>query len=125
MLRLVLADDHAGIHPLIRRILGSEFEIVDAVLDGRALVESALANSPDVLVVDISMPGLSGIEAIRSLGPSLPKAVVVLTTHADPNLVEQAFRAGASGYVLKAKAAMDLAPAIHAALRGERFVSAS
>ena len=123
--RVVLADDQIGIHPLIRRILEPEFDIVDAVFDGQALMDSARAHRPDVLVVDISMPVMSGIEAIRRLEPPRTQAVVVLTTHADPSLLEQALKAGALGYVLKASAATDLAPAIRAALRGERFVSPS
>ncbi len=123
--RVVIADDHAGIHPLIRRILEPEFDIVDAVFDGQALMDSARAYEPDVLVVDISMPVMSGIEAIRRLETARTRAVVVLTTHADLNLLDQAVKAGALGYVLKARAATDLAPAIRAALRGERFTSPS
>ena len=121
--RVVIADDHAGIHPLIRRILEPEFDIVDAVFDGQALLDSARAHEPDVLVVDISMPVMNGIEAIRRLEAPRTRAVVVLTTHADPSLLEQAVKAGALGYVLKASAVTDLAPAIRAALRGERFTS--
>jgi DNA-binding NarL/FixJ family response regulator len=122
--RVVFADDHPGIHPLIRRILvTADFEVVDAVFDGPALIASARFHAPDALVVDIAMPGMSGIEALRRMDGARPRAVVVLTTHADPILLEQAIAAGALGYVLKAKAASDLGPALRAALRGERFVS--
>lgn len=123
--RVVFADDHAGIHPLVRRILEPQFEVVDAVFDGRALVDSAERHAPDVLVVDIAMPHLNGIDAVRRLSPQSKAAVVFLTTHADGALLSQALEAGARGYVLKAAAAADLVPAIHAALRGERFVSAA
>lgn len=123
--RVVFADDHAGIHPLMRRILEPQFNIVDAVFDGRALVDSTARHAPDVLVVDISMPYLNGLEAVRLLRPGSNAAVVFLTTHADPDLLAQALEAGAKGYVLKASAAADLVPAIHAALRGERFISSA
>lgn len=123
--RVVFADDHAGIHPLVRRILEPQFDVVDAVYDGQALVDSAALHAPDVLVVDISMPRLNGLEAVRRLRPQSRAAVIFLTTHPDRALLEQAIEAGADGYVLKAAAAADLVPAIQAALRGERFVSAA
>lgn len=123
--RVVFADDHAGIHPLVRRILEPQFNVVDAVFDGQALVESAALHSPDVVVVDIAMPLLNGLEAVRRLRLQSRAAVIFLTTHADPGLLEQALEAGGDGYVLKASAAADLVPAIQAALRGERFVSAA
>ncbi|MCC6539666.1 MAG: response regulator transcription factor [Bryobacterales bacterium] len=123
--RVVFADDHAGLHPLVRRILEPQFQVVDSVFDGQALVNSAAHHSPDVLVVDIAMPHLNGLEAVRQLRPLSNAVVVFLTTHADRALLEQALEAGAHGYVLKAAAASDLIPAIRAALRGERFVSAA
>ena len=124
-LRILLADDNAAIHPLIRKILGPEFTIVESVFDGQALVIATLTHAPEVLIVDISMPVMNGIEAIRQLASARPSAVVMLTTHADASLAQQALGAGALGYVLKGKAATDLVPAIHAALRGERFISSS
>ncbi len=123
--RVVFVDDHAGIHPLVRRILEPQFQVVDSVFDGQALLNSAARHAPDVLVVDISMPRLNGLEAVRQLRPESNAVVVFLTTHADSALLEQALEAGAHGYVLKASAASDLIPAIRAALRGERFVSAA
>ena len=120
-----MADDYEGIHPLIRRILEPEFAVVEAVLDGEALVTAVRTHRPEVLVVDIAMPRMNGIEAVRQILADRPHAVVMLTTHADVSLRDQAFRAGALGYVLKARAATDLAPAIRAALAGERFVSDS
>ncbi len=124
-LRILFADDNAAIHPFIHRILGPEFTIVESVLDGQALVAATLAHNPEVLIVDISMPVMNGIEALHRLASARPSAVVMLTTHADAFLAEQALGAGALGYVLKGKAATDLVPAIHAALRGERFISSS
>ncbi len=123
--RVLLADDNAAIQLLIRRLMEPEFVIIGSVFDGQALVTATLLHSPEILVVDIAMPGMNGIEALRKLASARPQAVIMLTTHADPGLVEQAHGAGALGYVLKGRAASDLLPAIHAALRGDRFVSAS
>jgi DNA-binding NarL/FixJ family response regulator len=126
---VVLADDNPRIQGLVARILRDEFQIVASVGDGDKLIEAAGQFLPDVIVVDISMPGLSGIDAVKRLGlsPRIGKApaIVFLTSYGDALLVGRALAAGGRGYVLKASAVEDLAPAIFAALRGETFVSAS
>ena len=125
-IRVLLADDHQLVVDDIRELLEPEFEVVSTVSDGEALVREARKLEPDVVVADISMPGMSGIqagEAIRSSNPGI--RIVILTMHDDRALVEQALDAGVLGYVVKVAAGEDLVPAILAALDGERFVSAS
>ena len=107
-------------------LLATEFSVIGTVTDGEQLVEAEAALQPDVLVVDISMPRLSGLEAtlrIRSRGSRVP--VVCLTAHTTDDVLEAAWDAGAVGYVAKASLAHDLIPAIRAALEGRRFVSMS
>jgi DNA-binding NarL/FixJ family response regulator len=89
------------------------------------MIEAAGLMHPDVLVVDVAMPRLNGIEAVRRLCPSTLPAIVFFSSHGDASLMEQAFAAGGLGYVLKGSAAEDLPLAIRAALRGETFVSPS
>jgi len=122
--RIVFADDHRSMHGLLNRILGAEFEIVAAVSDGLALIEAAREHQPDVLVVDISMPELDGIQAVKRLqeeGENFP--VVFLTTHTEAALVEQALKTGALGFVLKVHAADELALAIRETPAHRSFVS--
>ncbi len=122
--RVLLADDHMMVAEGLSRILSSEFELAGIASDGAALVEDAVRLRPDVLVVDISMPVLNGIDATRKLHKLLPSARVIITTvHADPALVAAAFKAGASGYVLKRAAASELVAAIREALNGRCYIS--
>ena len=112
-LRVLLADDNDILLGEVRAILEPKFDVVGEVGDGQALLEAARRLTPDVLVVDISMPGVSGIEAARKLhreGSS--SKIVFLTVHLDPALVEIAFEAGGMAYVLKTTAGEDLLPAI-------------
>jgi DNA-binding NarL/FixJ family response regulator len=123
-LRLLLADDHPALLAQIARLLAEEFEIVRAVGNGLDLVDAAARLDPDVIVLDITMPGLDGIEAARRLRQAGGRAqLVFLTVHDDPDYVRAAFEAGGVGYVVKARLAKDLVSALHAVQAGQRFVS--
>jgi len=122
--RVLLADDHADNSDLLCRLLQPEFEVVASVQDGITLVDAAETLSPDVIVTDISMPGLDGITASTVILRRNPAArIVLVTVHRDRILMERGLAAGALGYVLKLDAGDDLLPAVRAALRGERHVS--
>jgi DNA-binding NarL/FixJ family response regulator len=124
-IRVLIADDHADVLDDIRDLLEPDFDVVGAVSDGQQLLKAAEALKPDVIVTDISMPGLNGIEASRRIIEKDPDSkIILLTMHNDPALIEQGFAAGALGYVLKVKANMDLAQAIYQALKGKRFPAA-
>jgi DNA-binding NarL/FixJ family response regulator len=124
-LRLVIADDHPEVRQEIRELLNREFDVLRAVADGAALLAAATELKPDAVVSDIQMPELDGIEAgCRMLQRGLCNAIVVLSVYPDRYLVETAMRAGILGYVLKLDAFEELIPAIHTALRGERYLSA-
>jgi DNA-binding NarL/FixJ family response regulator len=122
--RLLLADDHAIVIEGLTRLLESEFEIIGTVADGRALLEAAQRLRPDVIVADLSMPLLNGLEALRQLRrASLPSKVVILSMHADVEFATQALRMGASAYVVKHSASESLSRAIQQVLNGRIFVS--
>ena len=108
------------------QLLAPEFDVLDAVLEGAALIRSASLRRPDVVVCDIQMPLVGGIEASgRILRDGFAKAVVALSMYNEPHLIRKAFAAGIGGYVLKTDAADELIPAIYSALGGERYLSAS
>lgn len=122
--RVVLADDHSELLDGLRRLLEPQFEVVGTAQDGQAVIAVANNLKPDVLILDISMPRVSGIEAARKLRQQNPSAkIVFLTMHQDPALVEQAFDTGASGYVLKIAARTELVIAINEVLAGRSFIS--
>ena len=124
--RVLIADDHRAILARVAEMLDQDFCVIGAVTDGAQLLTAEAALHPDVLVVDISMPVMGGIEAagrLRQRGSRVP--VVCLTANAQPDLVEAAWEAGALGFVAKISMARDLVPAIRAALEGRRFVSTS
>lgn len=122
--RVLLADDHPAMRERVKAILEPEFEVVGAVETGQALVRAAGELNPDVLVVDISMPILNGIDAVREILKSGSAAkVVFLTVHEDADTVPVCLEAGALGYVVKSRLASDLIPAIQFALNNHRFVS--
>ena len=123
-IRVLLADDHKIVLDGLRSLLEPEFELAGTVEDGRALVSAAEKLRPDVIVVDISMPLLNGIEAVRQI-KKLDKQVkvVFLTMHPDVTYAIRAFEAGASGYVLKHSAASELLTAIHEAIKGRTYVT--
>ena len=122
--RIVLADDKEEMLRTIALVLGDEFNIVGTAENGKHAVDLTTRLSPDVLVLDISMPVVNGIEAashLRALGSRA--RVVFLTVHTDPDFVEAARCVEAAGYVLKESLAWDLAPAIRAAVAGSSFTS--
>ena len=124
--RVLLADDHKEMRDRITRHLETEFEVVEAVENGRTLLDAASRLNPDVCLLDISMPVLNGIDAAIQLKRNGSKAkVLFLTIHEDLDFLEAALNTGASGYVLKRRMASDLRPAIRDALAGKTFISSS
>jgi DNA-binding NarL/FixJ family response regulator len=108
----------------IRALLKDEFELAGTVHDGRALLDRAAALSPDVIVTDVSMPMLNGLDAIRQIKALQPHArIVVLTMHRDTEMAVEAFRAGASGYMLKISPGEELITAIREVARGRAYVT--
>jgi len=123
-LRVLLADDHKGMRERVKTLLDPKFEIVGAVDNGQALVDAAKELDPGILVVDISMPLLNGIDAVRQIRESGGKGrVIFLTVHEDPDIAHVCLDAGALGFVVKSRLASDLIPAIELALTDHRFVS--
>jgi len=123
-LRALLADDHPNMLRMVENILKPMFEVVGKVADGKSLLEAAGKLDPDLIVTDISMPILNGIEAVKNLKQSGCRAkVVFLTVHTDLDFVKACFEAGASEYVLKPQLATDLLFAIRAALAEHSFTS--
>lgn len=124
--RILLADDHAIVIEGLRRILEPRFEIVGVAVDGFALVDNAKSLSPDIIIADVSMPLLNGIEAagqIRKFDRTVK--IVFLTMHSDVMYATEALAAGGSGYVLKVSAGEEILAAIEAILRGGTFISPS
>ena len=124
-IRLVLADDHQQMIAMVRQTLGEEFEVVGAVEDGKQAVDAVLTLNPDVLVIDISMPVLNGLQAAKQLRMADCRAkIIFLTIYEGRDFLDAAFSAGASGYVNKGRLSTDLIPAIHEAMLGRIFISA-
>jgi DNA-binding NarL/FixJ family response regulator len=114
--RILIADDHPGVPEMVEDILESTFEVIGTVGNGKSLVESALRLKPDVIIADISMPILNGIEAAKQLRESGSRAkIVFLTVHSDPSFVRACMDVGASGFVVKDRRDTDLLPAIREA----------
>lgn len=127
-LRILLADDHVTMRSGLRLLIENEpdMTVVAEVSEGDAAVESAIALQPDVLVMDISMPGMNGLAATRALKKRQPDiAIVTLTRHADNAYVQELLRAGVSGYVLKRSPPTELLHAIRAAAAGGQHVDSS
>jgi DNA-binding NarL/FixJ family response regulator len=123
-IRVVLADDHQAVLARVRRTLAEEFEVVATAEDGNQAVAAVLALDPDVLVTDISMPLLDGLQVAKRLQTAHCRAkILFLTIHEDQDFVIAALDAGASGYVTKSRLSTDLVPAIREALLGHIFVS--
>jgi DNA-binding NarL/FixJ family response regulator len=122
--RVLLADDHALLLGAFEKLLAGECDIVGQVSDGRAVVAAAESLRPDLIVLDISMPLLNGLEAGRQVKQKLPAIkLVFLTMNEDADLAAEAFRAGASAYVLKRSAASELATAIREVMQGRSYVT--
>ena len=122
--RVLMADDHSLILAGLRKLVEVECDVVGTVEDGRALVEAAQKLRPDLILLDISMPLLNGLEAARQLTKLVPESkVIILTMHASPTYAAEAFQAGASGYLLKRSAASELSQAIQSVLQGQQYLT--
>jgi DNA-binding NarL/FixJ family response regulator len=119
--RVLLADDHTLLLEAFAKLLADECDVVGAVSDGRALLEMTKQLRPDVVVVDVAMPLLNGIDAARLIKQAVPLTrIVFLTMNEDPDLAAEAFRAGASAYLLKRSVASELLTAIREVVRPAR-----
>jgi DNA-binding NarL/FixJ family response regulator len=119
-----MADDHSLVLAGLRKLVEGESEVVGTVEDGRALVEEAQKLRPDIILLDISMPLLNGLDAARQLTKLVPEAkLIFLTMHATPTYATEAFKAGASGYLIKRSAASELKQAIQAVIRGQHYIT--
>jgi DNA-binding NarL/FixJ family response regulator len=122
--RVLMADDHSLILAGLRKLVEIECEVVGTVEDGRSLVEAAQKLQPDLILLDISMPQLNGLEAARQLRVLAPESkLIFLTMHASPTYATEAFQAGASGYLLKRSAASELSLAIRSVLHGQHYLT--
>lgn len=122
--RILLADDHAILLEAFKALLEPEFDVVGTVTDGRALLAEFSRLNPDVVLIDISMPLLNGLDAGRQLKAQQRSVrLIYLTMNPDPDLAGEALRLGASGYVLKSSAASELTQAIREALRGRTYIT--
>ena len=125
-IRILLADDHPGFPKLVESMLEPAFEIIGSVSNGRSLIDTAMELKPDVVVTDISMPILNGIEAATQLRKSgCESKIVFLSIHSDPDFMRACLSIGALGYVIKPRMATELVHAIQEALAGRVFVSPS
>lgn len=124
--RVLMADDHSLILAGLRKLVEGECDVVGMVEDGRALVEAAQKLRPDLILLDISMPLLNGLEAARQLHTLVPEIkLIFLTMHASPTYATEAFQVGASGYLLKRSAASELSLAIRSVLQGQHYLTPS
>jgi DNA-binding NarL/FixJ family response regulator len=121
---VLLADDHATLIDGLVHTLGRDFQVVGSACDGRTMIEMAKEKRPDVVVADISMPNLNGIDAARILRQDIPSIkILFLTMHSDFPFVEEAFRVGASGFVLKTCDLSELVNAIHSIAKGSTYIT--
>lgn len=121
---LLLADDHPLFLDGVRRLVEAKYHVVGTVADGEALVKAAAQLKPDIIVADISMPGMNGLAAAQSIRKTVPAArFIVLSVHADRAYVREAFRAGVRGFVSKADAASELLVAIKKVLEGRTYIT--
>jgi DNA-binding NarL/FixJ family response regulator len=124
--RILIADDHTLVAEAYRGILEPENEVIGTVADGRALVERASALFPELIILDLAMPLLNGLDAILQIRHKLPNIkIVVVTMNKDPQLIAEAFRRGASGYIPKTSAPPELLQAVHEVLNGRSYLSPS
>jgi len=122
--RILLADDHRMVAEGLKSLLCAEFELVGVVEDGRALIEAARKQRPDVIVADVAMPHLNGLDALKQLKKDNPRVkVVILTMHREVSYARRALELGAAGFVLKHSAPAELLAAIRAALDGRTYIT--
>lgn len=122
--RVLLADDHLMLVEALKRVLEGEYDVVGSVGDGLALLKAAAQLQPNVIVLDIAMPMLNGLDACRQLKHDMAEVkLIFLTMNEDPYLVGEAFRSGASGYLLKQGAASELTKAINEVLKGGTYIT--
>ncbi len=121
---ILLADDHTMFCAGLKRLLEPEYEVIGCVSDGRALLKAAVDSTPDVVVIDVGMPLLNGLDAGRELKKSMPRVkLIYLTMNSDADVASEAFRIGASGYLLKNSAGEELLQAVRSAVRGASYVT--
>ena len=122
--RILLADDHTLVAEAFKRLLEPEFEVVGTVGDGRALLRAAAELKPDLVLVDLNMPLLNGLDASEQLKQSLPRVkIIVLTMNEDPEIAAETMEKWASGYLLKKSAGSELLKAVRDVLRGDRYIA--
>jgi DNA-binding NarL/FixJ family response regulator len=121
---VILAEDNEDVRRKLEHLLASDYDVLAAVENGAQLVDAAAALKPDLLVIDVSMPVLNGLDALQQLRlVSSDAKAIMISVNSDPAYVRRAFQVGAAGYVLKVNGAQDLPVALKAALDGETFVS--
>jgi DNA-binding NarL/FixJ family response regulator len=124
--QVIIADDHKLLADAIKNLLEPEYEVIGTFTDGESLVHGAAALNPDIIIIDVSMPMMNGLNACSHLKKTLPKAkLIILTMDQDLETAAEAFRNGASGYVLKTSAASELKDAIREVMRGGYFATPS
>lgn len=124
--RILIADDHALIAEAFKTLLATDFEVIATVHDGRSLIQASTTLRPDVILADIGMPVLNGLDAVERINRVSPQfKLICVTVNHDPCLIAEAFRRGASGYLLKTAAASELVTAIHHVLQGKTYLSSS
>lgn len=122
--RILMADDHSIVLAGLRKLVETDCDVIGTVEDGRALVEEAEKLRPDIILLDISMPLLNGLDAARQLRKLVPESrLIFLTMHATSTYAMEAFKAGASGYLLKRSAASELKHAIRAVMQGQQYMT--
>jgi DNA-binding NarL/FixJ family response regulator len=122
--RILIADDHRLLAEACKSLLEPEFQVVGIVTDGRSLLKAAAAMKPDVIILDIAMPHLNGLDAGDQINRDMPRtALIYLTMSTEPNVAAEAFRRGASGYVLKQSASDELLIAVRKAVQGASYLS--
>jgi len=124
--RVLLAEDHVLVSEGLTKLLEDDFCLVGTVVDGRALIQAVQKLSPDIAIIDISLPLLNGLEAARQIKKCEPQTkIVFLTMHAEDEYIKEAFQTGASGYILKSSATAELVFALHEVHRGNTYISPS
>jgi len=123
-IRILLADDHNLVAELCKKLLETEYDVVGIATDGRALVRAASELKPDVIIADIGMPLLNGLDAAHQVKQKLPAVkIIFLTMNPDPDIAAEAFRRGASAYIVKTSAASEVVASVREVLRGRTYIS--